>query len=179
MLTYRDNERVHTELRIVGILLCKTWIDDIVYAVDRDTRFGDVRGDDNLACARRRGIEDPRLHFRWEGGVNGKDHELWDLRSQSLYAFVEDFARRVDLLLPSEEEQDVACGLHEVNLEDSDQRSLEIIGFWLFCIQRLDRESPPRYRKNGTPPKISCKLGSVKGCRGADELEVGPSLTGL
>ena len=64
----------------------------------------------HLAAARWRRLKDARLHLAGEGAVDGEDDELGDLGSEGLHPLVEDLARRVDLLLTGEEEEDVTCG---------------------------------------------------------------------
>ena len=76
-----------------------TWVDDVVDSVDGQASFCDVGGDDDLARARRRRIENPGLHFRRKSRVDREDDQLGNFRTEALHPLVEDLAGRVDLLL--------------------------------------------------------------------------------
>lgn len=54
----------------------------------------------HLTGPRWSGVEDLRLHVRWQVGVDGKDQQLCYLRSQPPASFLEQLATRFDLLLP-------------------------------------------------------------------------------
>ena len=101
-------------------MLRESRVDDVVDAVDRERSLGDVGGDDDLTGTGRRGFEDSRLHLRRERRVHGEDVKVGHGGTEALHAFEEDLARRVDLLLAGEEEEDVALGFGEVNLHDGD-----------------------------------------------------------
>lgn len=66
-----DDEGVHSEARVVGVLLDEAGVDDVVDPVDREGRLGDVGGENDLASARRSGLEDLGLHLGGEGRVDG------------------------------------------------------------------------------------------------------------
>ena len=89
-------------LWVVHFLLCKPGVDDVVDAVDGEAGLRDVGRDDDLARARRRGVENARLHLGGEARVDGQDDELRDGGAQALHALEEHLARGVDLVL--------ACG---------------------------------------------------------------------
>lgn len=122
--THHNDERIHTQFRIISVLFREPWVDNIIDTVDGDTCFGDVGGDDDLSRTRWSRIEDPRLHFRRQGGVNGQDQEIWDLRTQCLHPLVKHFARSIDFFLSRQEQEDVSWRLGEMNLHDGDQRSV-------------------------------------------------------
>jgi hypothetical protein len=87
-----DDERVHSESRVVGVLLREPRVDDVVDSVDGEGRFGDVGGENDLAGAGRRRVEDTGLHLGGEGGVDGEDDEVGDVRTEGLHTLVEDLA---------------------------------------------------------------------------------------
>mmetsp|Transcript_56637 Transcript_56637/g.123121 ORF Transcript_56637/g.123121 Transcript_56637/m.123121 type:complete len:454 (-) Transcript_56637:502-1863(-) len=106
-----DDEGVHARFRVVDLLLGEAGVDDVEDAVDGERGLGDVGRDDTLPLPRRTRVEDTRLHLGRERRVHRVDVELGDELAERLAAFEEDLTRGVDLLLPREEEQDVAGGL--------------------------------------------------------------------
>jgi hypothetical protein len=69
-----------------------------------------------LARARRRRVEDARLHLTGQRRVHGQDVQVRHGGAQALHALVEDLTRCVDFLLTREEDQHVALGLRQVDL---------------------------------------------------------------
>mmetsp|Transcript_4340 Transcript_4340/g.10863 ORF Transcript_4340/g.10863 Transcript_4340/m.10863 type:complete len:317 (+) Transcript_4340:834-1784(+) len=136
----RHDQRIHARLGVEDLLLGEPRIHDVKDSVDRERGFGDVCGDDDLALALRGRVEDARLHLRRERGVHREDVELGGELAERLHALVQDLARRVDLLLPREEQKHVARRLREVDLHDRDERCVEIIGLGRLRVKNLDRE---------------------------------------
>ena len=101
------------------------------------------------------------------------------MRPKGLNPFVQDFARRIDFLLTRKEEEDVAGGLHQVNLEDSDQGRFEIVWLRFFGVQRLDGECTTRDGENGAAPEVGGEFGGVECCGCTDKLEFRPPLACL
>mmetsp|Transcript_2661 Transcript_2661/g.9436 ORF Transcript_2661/g.9436 Transcript_2661/m.9436 type:complete len:429 (+) Transcript_2661:131-1417(+) len=115
------HERVHAHLAVVDVLLAEARVDHVEDAVHRKRGLGNVGGDDALARAGRRRLEDARLHLAGQGRVDGQDDQLRHLGAQRLHALEQHLAGGVDLLLAGEEEQDVAARLREVDLHDGEQ----------------------------------------------------------
>ena len=95
-----------------------TWVDDVDDVVDGDRRLGDVGREHDLARAGRRRLEDLRLHVRRQVGVDRQHEQLGDARAEAARALRERLERRLDLVLPREEDQDVARQrLRDVHLQ--------------------------------------------------------------
>ncbi|KAG5456635.1 MAG: hypothetical protein BJ554DRAFT_3569 [Olpidium bornovanus] len=75
------NQRVHSQLRVVRILLHETRVHHVVDAVYRDARFSDVRGQHYLARAGSRRLENTTLHLRRKRRVHGQDDQFRNHRS--------------------------------------------------------------------------------------------------
>lgn len=61
----------------------------------------------HLSAARGRWVEDSSLHFAGQSRVDWEDDEFRDFRAERLHALVENLTGRVNLLLTSQEHQDV------------------------------------------------------------------------
>jgi hypothetical protein len=174
--THCHDQRIHSKLWVVGVLLGEPGVDHVVDPVDGDTCLGNVGCDDDFTSSGRRGVKNSRLHLGWKGRVDGKDQKFRDLRAESFYAFIEHFACRVDFFLAGKEEENVAGGFHKVDLEDSNERSLHVVGLGLFRVERFDREGTTGDGEDWTSPEVGGKFGSVQSGRSADQLEIGTAL---
>mmetsp|Transcript_63743 Transcript_63743/g.137104 ORF Transcript_63743/g.137104 Transcript_63743/m.137104 type:complete len:424 (+) Transcript_63743:406-1677(+) len=123
-----DQEGVHARLGIVHLHLGHTGVHHEVNAVDGEGCLGDVCRHDALPTTRWGGLEDHGLHFRREGAVDGQDDQGWRAHGlQLLHTLMQNLACSIDLLLTSEEHQDVAGGLREVDLQHGHEGRLHIV----------------------------------------------------
>lgn len=65
----------------------------------------------NFSWSRRSGFEDPGLHFARQGRIDGQDDKVRNLRTHCLHPLVQDLTSWVNLLLASQEEQNVTCNI--------------------------------------------------------------------
>eukprot|EP00964_Phaeocystis_antarctica_P093832 scaffold60638_cov54-Phaeocystis_antarctica.AAC.3 len=146
-----DDERVHADLGVVGLLLDEARVDDVVDAVDGERGLCDVGRDHHLARAGRRGVEDACLHLTGQCG---------------------DLAGGVDLLLSGEEEEHVARRLGEVDLHHGDERGVEVVGLRRLGVEDLDGEGAARDREDRALVEVGRVLLRVERRGGADDLEI-------
>ena len=84
---------------------------------------------------------------------------------------MEHLARGVDLLLPSEEKQDVALRLGEVNLHDGDQRGVHVVLLGSTRVQDFHGEGAARDGEYGALEEVARKLVGVERRGGHHDLK--------
>lgn len=102
-----DDKLVHPRLAAVDLLFDKAGVNDVEYAVDGERSFCNVGGDDHLPTAWWRRVEYARLHLRGQRRIHRQDDKLRYVGTQRFHAVIENFTRRIYLLLTSQKYQNV------------------------------------------------------------------------
>ena len=82
-----------------------------------------------------------------------ENNGLRNFGAQSLHAFIEDLTSHVNFFLPSAEKEDIIVGFREVDLHDSNEGSIEVIGFRFLSIKYFHGICLPQNREDGTTKK--------------------------
>lgn len=134
-----------------------------MHTINSQRRLRDVGGDNTFSAARRRWVEDHRLDLRRQRRVHRENDEGRRVCGlEALHAFVEGLTGGVDLLLASEEQQDVPRGLAEMNLQHRYQGGLYVVCLGLFGVQYFNWERPPWDREDARVEEIVGKLLSIQ-----------------
>ena len=153
----RHDQTLHPRARVVRVLLGEAGVDHVDDVVDRDRRLRNVGRQHHLPRARRSGLEDFRLLIGGEGRIDREDDELGDLGAEAARAVLQRLLRRLDLLLPREEDENVsgAGGLGDVDLEHGDHRGLQVVGLGRLRVHDVDGVAPPGMLKTGASSRYS------------------------
>jgi hypothetical protein len=176
--THHDLEVIHTELWVVVVLLSESGIDNVIDSVDGDRRLNDVGSDDDLPRSLGRGLEDLGLDARDLRSVDRVYRQLRHRRSEGLHTLEEDFARRVNLLLTREEDEDIAGRLGKMDLHNGDEAGVHVVGLGLLGVKDLDGEGVSGNGEDGASEEVLGELLGVEGGGGNDELEIGSPFDG-
>ena len=78
--------------------------------------------------------------------------------------------------LASEEEEDVALGLSQVDLHDCDEGGVHVIRLRRAAVQDLNRIGAPRDGEDGATEEVGRELVRIQRRRGHNQLQVRPPL---
>mmetsp|Transcript_15244 Transcript_15244/g.32018 ORF Transcript_15244/g.32018 Transcript_15244/m.32018 type:complete len:437 (-) Transcript_15244:1676-2986(-) len=157
------DQRFHACARIERVLLTKARVDDIDDVVNGNGSLRDVRSEDHLPSPLWRFLEDLRLHVRRESGVDGQHEQLAHRCAKAASLGADRVYGLLDLLLPGKENQDVPQRLCEMDLEDGDNASVEVIRLWGLCVVNANRVASTRDVENGRVVEVFRELLSVQG----------------
>ena len=168
-----DHERLHPRLGAEVCLLVKSRVDHVLDSVDRKTSLGDVSCEHHLPCVAGSLFEDLGLLLAREIGVDWAKYQLGHLVPEHLGPLRQDLVRRLDLLLPREEDQYIPVQrLRYVYLQHRHDRRVDIIGLRTLRVVNVDGEHPPRDHEDGRVVEVLAKFLRVEGGTTDDQLEV-------
>ncbi|KAJ7457654.1 hypothetical protein B0H11DRAFT_2062944, partial [Mycena galericulata] len=124
--------------RKVPLLLALPRVDDVAHPGDRNRRLRDVRREDALARTAGRGGKHPVRLRALEGGVHGHDEHRGVPHGELAREELDRLLEALDVLLPGEEDEDVARRLVDVDLEEGAQGGVDVVRLPLRAVVDLD-----------------------------------------
>uniref|UniRef100_A0A8R7K0H9 Uncharacterized protein n=1 Tax=Triticum urartu TaxID=4572 RepID=A0A8R7K0H9_TRIUA len=167
-------QRLHARARVVRLELAEARVDHVLDPVDGQRRLGDVGRQNHLAGALRRRLEDLGLELGGQVRVDRADHQLRNLAADRPHLLLQQLFHRLDLLLPREEQQDVAGGLLDVQLQDRDDGGGDVVRLRRRGVVDVHLVPPPGdLEDGGLVEEVAEPLG-VERRAGDEQLHVRP-----
>lgn len=95
----------------------------------------------HLSCAFGCWLEDLALHLARKIRIDWRNDQLWHLVAQSVHCLFEILLCCLDLVLTSQEQQDITLWLSRVDLQDRRDRRVDVVCFGLLRVEHVDGET--------------------------------------
>lgn len=122
-------------------MLYESAVNYIYDIVDRQRSLCDVGCEYHFPSSLGSGLENFSLHVRRQSRINGQHNQLLDFAPETFHSVVYALHSLLNFVLASQKAQNISMFLSEMDLQDSHDGSLDIIGLRIGSIINVDWKS--------------------------------------
>merc|ERR1719458_1605493 len=174
-LAHRSHyQRLHSRPGIVRILLTEARVDHIYDVVNGEASLCDVGRENHFPRSRGCRLKNFCLQVTGQICIDWNNQKFSNLRAKLPRTLNENLLCSLNLLLTSEEDEDITKGLSDVDLKRGHHDGINVVSFRCFCVIDVNWEPSTGNPEDGGIVKELAELLSVQGGGGDQKLEVWP-----